>query len=108
MPSLRALEAEFIRYEGDGIMRTDVQMQDADGVMFLCPKCFAANGGSVGTHRVICNRPRVPQSPKRVGPGRWEFVGTSMDDLSLVAGSSSVKLLGGCEWHGFVKNGNAE
>lgn len=85
-----------------------VTIQDADALMFLCPKCFVEKGGRPGTHYVICNRPRVPQMPgRRVGPGRWEFQGSSLDDLSLVAGSSSVKLDSGCQWHGFVTNGSA-
>lgn len=75
---------------------------EADGVIFLCPKCFTANGGSVGTHSVICWRPHVPQTedPK---PGRWEFQGTGLADLTLVAGSSSVLLQGGCNAHFFVR-----
>ena len=84
---------------------------EADGIIFLCPKCFAHNGGSVGTHSVICWNPSVPQttSPK---PGRWNLVGTGYHDLSLVVGSSSVLLNGRCwegaggeGWHGFVTNG---
>jgi hypothetical protein len=39
------------------------------------------------------------------GPGRWEFQGTGLGALTLVAGSSSIQLLGGCNWHGFVRNG---
>jgi hypothetical protein len=27
---------------------------EADGIVFLCAKCFAANGGPVGTHSIIC------------------------------------------------------
>jgi hypothetical protein len=109
MPTLRELEAVFVRYTGeDGKLMhvgepPDVTLEQADAVMFLCPKCFIANGGPVRTHRVICNRPRVPQRPGiYVGPGRWEFSGTGIDDLVLTAGSSSVKLEGGCQWHGFV------
>jgi len=79
-------------------------LADADGIMFLCPKCFAANGGPVGTHSVICWRPRVPANVSP-GPGRWEFHGTGYGDLSLVAGSSSVLLTDGCRWHGFVTGG---
>lgn len=112
MPTLRELEAVFIRYEGeDGRSMyygdpPDVTIEQADAVMFLCPKCYAENGGSVGTHRVICNRPRVPViEGKYVGPGRWEFSGTGIDDLVLTAGSSSVLLTAGCQWHGFVGNG---
>jgi hypothetical protein len=87
----------------------DVALEQADALMFLCPKCFAENGGPRGTHRVICNRPRVPlREGIYVGPGRWEFQGTGIDDLSLVAGSSSVLLLGGCNAHFFVRNGAIE
>ena len=74
--------------------------------MFLCPKCYVANAGAVGTHSVICWAPQVPQTidPK---PGRWELVGTSLDDLTLRAESSSVLLTteGGCQAHFFVENG---
>jgi len=77
---------------------------EADGVGFLCPVCFEENGGPVGTHAVICWRPHVPShvDPK---PGRWEFAGTTLDDLTLVAGSSSVLLRGGCGAHFFVRSG---
>lgn len=113
VPTLRELQAEFLRYEGeDGKYMyvgdpPDVTIEQADAVMFLCPKCFATNGGPKGTHRVICNRPRVPLRPGiYVGPGRWEFSGTGIDDLVLTAGSSSILLDGpGCGWHGFVGNG---
>lgn len=76
----------------------------ADGIWLYCPKCFAEKGGVVGVHGVICWRPRVPADvgPK---PGRWEFVGTSLDDLSLVAGSSSIQLMGGCNAHFFIEKG---
>ena len=79
-------------------------MAQADGLLFLCPKCFKANKGPVGTHSVLCWKPHVPQtmSPK---PGRWNITGTGFHDLSLVAGSSSVKLMGGCNWHGHVTKG---
>ena len=80
------------------------RIAEADGVTFLCPVCFVANGGSVGTHSVCCWRPRVPQTVKPV-PGRWEFQGTGIDDLTLVAGSSSVLLQGPCGAHFFVRNG---
>ncbi len=79
----------------------------ADGIEFLCPKCFAANGGPVGTHAVICwFEGKVPDDaePK---PGRWNPTGSGFNDLSFVPGkkSHSVLLLGGCAWHGFVTNG---
>lgn len=85
-------------------------LAEADGVWFLCPKCFAANGSAVGTHAVICwFVGRVPDDvdPK---PGRWTPTGTGLNDLTFVpsAGRShSVLLTGGCGWHGFVDAGNA-
>lgn len=79
-------------------------IDEADGLFFLCPKCFMANSGPVGTHRVLCWRPRVPPDvdPK---PGRWEFQGTGFDDLTLVAQSSSILLVGGCGAHFFIERG---
>lgn len=85
-------------------------LAEADGVMFLCPKCFADNAGPVGTHTVICwFVGKVPDDvdPK---PGRWTPTGTGLADLTFVpsAGRShSVLLTGGCRWHGFVANGDA-
>jgi hypothetical protein len=97
------LEPYFIRREHEVYIPVE-SIDHADGVLFLCPKCFAANAGSVGTHSIICWRPRVPSEvdPK---PGRWEFSGTGLADLSLVAGSSSVLLQGGCNAHFFVEAG---
>lgn len=82
----------------------DVSLAEADGVQFLCPVCFAKNGGPVGTHSVICWRPHVPPdvNPK---PGRWEFSGTGYNDLTLTAGSSSILLTSGCKAHFFITNG---
>jgi hypothetical protein len=81
-----------------------VSFADADGIYFLCPKCFAEHPDRVGVHGIICWRPRVPPDIKP-NPGRWEFTGTGLDDLSLVAGSSSVLLTGGCCAHFHVTNG---
>jgi hypothetical protein len=80
-------------------------LAESDGILFLCPKCFVANGGKVGTHSVICWRPRIAPDvdPK---PGRWEFEGTSLNDLTLRAGSSSILLTGqGCQAHFHITNG---
>ncbi len=101
---LRKLEPEFLKLQSANSFRRGISMAGTDGIWFLCPKCFQANGGPVGTHHVLCWRPHVPQSIKP-GPGRWEWTGTSFDDLSLVAGSSSILLLSGCKAHFFVTNG---
>jgi len=79
-------------------------IKQADGVLFLCPKCFSVNGGSKGTHWVLCWRPHVPQTVKPI-PGRWELLGTGYGDLSLRAGSSSIQLEAGCRAHFFIEAG---
>jgi hypothetical protein len=126
MPSLRDLKAKFLRHETrqeiswdkrtPGGLRTYLvpteTLAEAHGVSFLCTLCFQANGGSVGTHSVICwFRGRVPDDVPP-GPGRWTPAGDTLDTLSFVPGdpplAHSVLLLGGCNWHGFVVNGSAQ
>jgi hypothetical protein len=79
----------------------------AEGVTFLCPKCFQQNGGSKGTHSVMVffEGADLPPDIGRNGRGetvRWHAAGTGIDDLTL---SPSIQLLGGCAWHGIVGNG---
>jgi hypothetical protein len=94
-----------------GIRTTFPRVDDihqAHGIRFLCPKCYGANGGAAGTHSVICwFEGRVPDHAQP-GPGRWNPTGTGFEDLSFVPGkkSHSVLLIGGCAWHGFLKNGD--
>ncbi|HBY61083.1 MAG TPA: hypothetical protein DEH78_14770 [Solibacterales bacterium] len=84
-------------------------IEEAQGIRFLCPKCFQANGGRVGTHQVLCwSSSRGVPAHATPGPGRWRLVGTNFEDLTLdcePGKSRSVLLLGGCAWHGFVTNG---
>jgi anti-sigma factor ChrR (cupin superfamily) len=85
-------------------MKVDT-LPEADGIFFLCPKCWMGNGGRrEGVHQILCWQPNVPQDVHPV-PGRWKFEGTSFEDLTLVAGSSSVALVGGCEAHFWIRNG---
>jgi hypothetical protein len=81
------------------------RIADADGITFLCPKCFEANGGSIGTHsvQIYFRSGIVPSDLGRNREGqtvRWSVTkGTGYDDLVL---SPSILLLGGCGWHGFI------
>lgn len=112
---LRDLRAYFVgQYDHEaGTMRHLDSVEGAQGIAFLCPKCFQENGGSVGTHSVLCwflnprNAPPVPDEadPK---PGRWEFSGDTIDDITFTGpAAASVLITSGCMWHGFVKNGEA-
>lgn len=103
--SLRELGARFIKIVAPDQRRTIDTVEGADGVIFMCPKCYEDEPvGAIGTHSIVCWQPHVGQehTPK---PGRWQLVGTTIDDLSLVADSSSVKIEGGCEAHFHVRNG---
>lgn len=107
---LTELEPQFLRYapeEGRNIYCFVDTLAEADGISFLCPKCFHENCGPIGTHGVICwFEGRVPDE-LQPNPGRWNPTGTGYGDLSFVPGkkSHSVLLLGGCAWHGFITVG---
>lgn len=104
---LTDLEPQFLKIEEPNRSYKHVDtIAEADGIWFLCPKCYVANGNSnVGTHMVICWAPHVPQTEHPI-PGRWNLVGSGYADLTLQAGSSSVLLMGeGCKAHFLVTNG---
>lgn len=109
---LRDLEAEFLHWSGDRSFSRVDTLAEADGIIFVCPKCYAELGRRAGAHSVICwFRGRVPDNVTP-GPGRWTPSGTGLDDLTFVAGEPpmavSVLLTGpGCGWHGFVIGGTA-
>lgn len=85
-------------------------LAEADGICFLCPKCFAANAGPVGTHSVICWFVGKVAEDVTPGPGRWTPSGNDFSDLTFVPGTPplavSVQLHGGCNWHGMVSAGD--
>ena len=82
-------------------------LAEAHGIDFLCPLCFAKNGGAVGTHgvHVSFEGRAIPPGCGSINsegkPSRWRVVGGStLDDLQL---APSILLSGpGCGWHGFV------
>ena len=105
---LTDLEPSFLKWKDDSHYEKTDQLVGADGIIFLCPKCFCINGVATGTHRIVCWAPHVPQTtfPR---PGRWNLVGSGYKDLTLVNGSSSVlvrRVPGEPDhWHGYVRNG---
>jgi hypothetical protein len=107
---LRNLDPQFLAIESPTSHRYVNTLAEAHGIFFLCPLCFEKNGDPVGTHGVICWFCGVADtiSPK---PGRWQPSGTGIDDLTLngcPGKTRSVQLLGGgCQWHGYVTDGDA-
>lgn len=106
------LEPKFLRHEQreSEVLVTVATLAEAQSIEFLCPYCFQKNGGNVGTHGVLVTfRDRgvadAHGSHNTAGaPSRWEVSGTGFADLTL---NPSVNLQPGCEWHGWVKNGDA-
>ena len=85
-------------------------LAEAQGVEFLCPKCFAENGGPVGTHwcsvsfegRGVADDQGTHDAQGQ--PVRWQVSGTDLSDLTT---QPSILIVGGCAWHGFITNGEA-
>ena len=80
----------------------------ASTVVFLCPKCFHVNGGAVGTHRIRVGN-HGTEGHHQGGPN-WVFRGTGVDDFTLdwapgSEGRSSIQIIGGCEAHFNIHNG---
>jgi hypothetical protein len=107
---LTDLQPRFLTIESRARYKMGDSLAEAHGIDFLCPKCFQANGGSVGTHHVICwFRDRGVPDDLDPKPGRWTPQGTGYEDLTFVPGDPpmavSVLITSGCNWHGFVQNG---
>lgn len=97
------LEPEWV-YHAPGVIRHVESLEQADGILFLCPACWIKNGGRVGTHSVICWKPQVPAGIEP-GPGRWPMTGTGFHDLTLTPSIDLTVGGGGCTWHGFITAG---
>ena len=110
------LGACFIRWglltlNGVGFYKTEA-IDKAQGVMFLCPKCFIANGGQVSTHMVVCwSRNRGAPDDATPLPGRWRIEGAGLHDLTLDAEPPehrrSIQVGSPCNAHFNVTGGEA-
>lgn len=80
-------------------------LAEAQGITFLCPKCYGVNGGCIGTHEVqvtfrdrgVLDHQGAHNTDGR--PTRWAVSGMGFDDIVI---QPSILLQGGCGWHGFV------
>jgi hypothetical protein len=114
---LSELEPQFLRYSLEGgraVFHHVDDIAEAQGLIFLCPKCFAENRGAVGTHSILCwSRSRGVPEDASPGPGRWTLEGTGYADLTMNGdspkgpgtGKRSVLLTAGCRWHGYITRG---
>ena len=97
---LSELDAVFLRTIDRQSWREVQDIAEAQGVRFLCPKCFAENGGPVGTATRLFrwSESRGTPAAMRPGPGRWLLVGTGIDDLTLNADPPRTARCCGCQW----------
>lgn len=103
---LADLSPEWLHTTADGT-HVVPRREDANGLKFLCPRCWKEQGSTpIGVHSIICHDLSVLLSNGMAGPGRWALEGASFDELSLVAGSSSILLTGGCGAHFFIERGD--
>lgn len=98
---LTELEPQFTQIVSPGHFQDVATLEEAQGVMFECPKC--------GKHSVLAwFRDRGVPADEVPGPGRWVASGSGYADLTL---SPSINLENpqhiGCEWHGFITSGEA-
>jgi hypothetical protein len=84
-------------------------LAEAQGIFFRCPKCANGNGHGHGHYCQVTFAGRGVADTqgchgKNGEPTRWQVSGTGLDDLTT---TPSILLYGGCEWHGFITNGDA-
>lgn len=111
---LADLDPQWLRYVADGGLGHVESIDQAQGLMFLCPKCFLANGGPVRTHSVIVwSRSRGVPTRRRQGRGAGHSpaLGFTISPSTAIrlATRARIDLSGtaGCQWHGFITNGEA-
>lgn len=104
---LADFDPHFVKILSNGHYQMVDSLADAQGIHFLCPKCFSKNNGPVGTHLVLVwfKDRGVPENELPL-PGRWTVTGgADMSDLTLTASIQLPNGAGQCGWHGFVTNG---
>jgi hypothetical protein len=102
---IQKLEAEQI-----DILEPVSSIGIADGIKFLCPRCFRTNRGAYGTHNIILyfagrNAPPHLGVDSQGRTNRWDIRGNDYCDLTL---SPSIDLVGGCKWHGVIEHGEVK
>lgn len=99
------LNAEWVGYGGDGVTYSatglPVPRRERVGVHMDCP-C-----GTCGQALFVSfSNPDDGLGPTSTNPNHptWERAGETLETLTL---RPSIQRIGGCEWHGFITNGEA-
>jgi hypothetical protein len=114
---LSELEPQFMRYETSDhqYLRQVDSLAEAQGIQFLCPVCFAAHNGPIGTHYIevsFANKGVLDHqgSHNREGnPSRWSVAGSGYSDLTTTPSILIDPAKPACEgWHGFITDGEVK
>jgi len=72
------------------------------GIVFLCPKCKNHFLGVFFQNPIDGKAPFVGAG--KTNENNWSRTGDTFETISI---TPSIKVVGCCEWHGFVTNGEA-
>jgi len=113
MPTLIELDARFVGAGGEGVYNTapdgtlvPAPARHGVGVSFRCPCGTHPRDDDYGTDRcmVLFNNPldgggKFDPTPES---HYWDREGDTLETLTL---TPSIQRVGGCGWHGFIRNG---
>jgi hypothetical protein len=91
-------------------VRVPSSFADAQCLFFVCPKCAKEAGSVPGCHYIevtFADRGVLADqgvTNKRGEYVRWNVSGTGFNDLTI---TQSILIESGCEWHGYITNGDA-
>lgn len=108
--TLKQLKGRLLRFYNDNLNFEEVKtLAEADGVQFICPKCFKEDPDAEYPHEVTLWFSSIGKLSEKIqGHPGWNKSGSSLEDLTFVPpGAVSVLIKARCCWHGFVKNGTA-
>ena len=115
---LTDLDGQLYRVMPDHSLFPVSEVATADVLYFQCPMCAIGKvrvrrddgGGYVeGAHYISVpfkahdGLPAMPQSDNHPRP-RWSVNGKTLADVTT---NPSIQIVGGCNWHGYVRNGEA-
>ena len=100
---LADLNPTFFDYGGEGVTKADgspVPRRSGVGMIFDCPCGKCGVQAQVEFSLALDGEPWRPKTPT------WTRMGDSFDTMTLSPSIHRAERLGGCGWHGWVRNGN--
>jgi hypothetical protein len=99
---LTDLHPEWVGTGGEGITDTDgqpVPHREAVAISFDCPKCGPDHPCLIPLFNPLDGGPPAMAN----GGHTWTRTGDTFENLTL---APSIQRVGGCNWHGFIQNGD--